>query len=396
MVGLAGTSSQADAKSLKPLCEGRGIKVDVRFARAGANACSIKRVDGQVEIRLDIRPETNPVNPSPWYAFKLISKREQPVMVRLNYGTFRHRYRPHVKTEASEWSGLAAQDVRTTANGSEATFALTLEAGSTLVAGQPFDPPAMITQDLDRTVSRGDLERTVFGRSVAGIPLLAYHSMPIAAEGTVIVLTRQHPPEVAGEWAFDAFVAALLGSTEQAGAFRARYGLVIMPLLNPDGVASGFWRSNHGLVDLNRDWGPFTQPETKAASAFILSKVAKAPAIALLDFHATGRDVIYAQPQTPSLYPPSFIDGWLTMWTNALGRDAPRIDRSHNASNANSKTWGRLALGVAAITYEVGDETPRPEAEARARLAAELFMQHALSLPATNKAPRALATGTTP
>ncbi len=44
------------------------------------------------------------------------------------------------------------------------------------------------------------------------------------------------------------------------------HNFLILPLLNPDGMALGHWRHNLGSVDLNRDWGIFGQPETTAVT----------------------------------------------------------------------------------------------------------------------------------
>ena len=51
------------------------------------------------------------------------------------------------------------------------------------------------------------------------------------------------------------------------------YHIVDDDVLKPDGVADGHWRHNDGGKDLNRDWGPFTQPETQAVAG-VLEKLA--------------------------------------------------------------------------------------------------------------------------
>jgi cytosolic carboxypeptidase protein 6 len=377
--GLSGPSA---ATGQRPLCQGQGVAVETGFARAGARACSVRRTNGVTSIRIEVRPETTPINPSAWYGVRLVSRRAQPVRITLDYGDQRHRYRPHIQPEGQSWQPVPAEQVVVADGASSATVSLELGEGRTLLAAQPFDPAAQITASLDRHVAAGLLSRSVIGQSVAGLPILAYATQTQGTTGTLVLLSRQHPPEVAGEWAFDAFAETLLADTPLARDFRAQFAVLMMPLINPDGIAGGYWRSNRGLVDLNRDWGPFTQPETRAVSSHIRTAVAERPAISVIDFHATNRDVIYAQPATETLQPSGFVDRWLGAWTASLGTDAPEIDRGHNASNANSKTWARLTFGVAAITYEVGDNTPRPDAESRARRAAEAFMTEALLLPA--------------
>jgi cytosolic carboxypeptidase protein 6 len=386
----------AQVSAPTPLCRGLGISVDVRFARAGGYRCQVHRVLGRAEVHLEVKPETTPINPSPWYAIRLTSQSARLASVRLNYGPYRHRYHPHVKSNLQAWSQVPVEYVTTTADGHQTTVQVALERGTNWFAGQPFDQPALMTRALDQKVTSGELIKTNYGQSRADIALVGYQTTRDQREGSLVLLTRQHPPEVAGEWAFDAFVDEVLGSSNIALAFRARFGVVILPVVNPDGIAAGHWRTNLGLVDLNRDWGPFAQPESRAAADFITQATHQSPPIAMIDFHATNRDVIYAQPKGDALFPTGLVNNWLENWTRALKENAPTIDRSHNASNANSKSWGRVTFGIAAITYEVGDATPRQQAEERARLAAKIFMEQALVMPVSDLTRNPIPVGSIP
>src|SRR3546814_1987601 len=60
------------------------------------------------------------------------------------------------------------------------------------------------------------------------------------------------------------FVDELAADSPLARDFRERTLVIVLPLLNPDGVVEGNWRGNINGQDLNRDWGPFTQSETRA------------------------------------------------------------------------------------------------------------------------------------
>ena len=72
--------------------------------------------------------------------------------------------------------------------------------------------------------------------------------------------------------------------------------LVLVPLINPDGVDAGHWRHNMGGRDLNRDWGPFTQPEIQSIKRLIdeIDEAGIAPKL-MLDFHSTQRSRFYTQ-----------------------------------------------------------------------------------------------------
>ena len=93
------------------------------------------------------------------------------------------------------------------------------------------------------------------------------------------------------------FVERLLARDELAEEFRRQFGILIVPNINPDGVYHGNWRHNVNGIDLNRDWGPFTQPETQLMRdelARFLEAGAARPYV-FLDFHSTAHDVIYTQ-----------------------------------------------------------------------------------------------------
>src|SRR3546814_5882297 len=85
------------------------------------------------------------------------------------------------------------------------------------------------------------------------------------AREVLLVLGRQHPPETTGTQALMGFVDELAADSLLARDFRERTLVIVLPLLNPDGVVEGNWRGNINGQDLNRDWGPFTQSETRAA-----------------------------------------------------------------------------------------------------------------------------------
>src|SRR3546814_5185364 len=59
------------------------------------------------------------------------------------------------------------------------------------------------------------------------------------------------------------FVDELAADSPLARDFRERTLVIVLPLLNPDGVVEGNWRGNINGQDLNRDWGPFTQSRSE-------------------------------------------------------------------------------------------------------------------------------------
>jgi cytosolic carboxypeptidase protein 6 len=116
-----------------------------------------------------------------------------------------------------------------------------------------------------------------------------------AASRHVLVISRQHPPEVTGTIALVAFVEEITGNSPLAHEFRRHFRTHIVPIMNPDGVDLGHWRHNTRGVDLNRDWIDFLQPETRMVRVAFLRETSRPGAAVWFatDFHSTQRDVTY-------------------------------------------------------------------------------------------------------
>ena len=157
---------------------------------------------------------------------------------------------------------------------------------------------------------------------------------------------------------------------------RQFFETVVVPLVNPDGVAAGNWRHNLHGVDLNRDWSPFRQPETRAIRDAILKyQREETPRLAFfLDFHSTHHDVFYVQ----SGEEPVWSTGFSRRWLEALAERMPeyKVRQEPNAgSRPLSKVWARKTMKVPAVIYEVGDNTDRKLIRRVARTSAKQMMR---------------------
>jgi predicted deacylase len=139
--------------------------------------------------------------------------------------------------------------------------------------------------------------------------------------------------------------------------------LIVLPLMNPDGVANGHARHNAGLADINRDWGPFTQPETSSVATLLdeLADRGIEPRL-MLDFHATKMSptmIFYTQVPEDDTDPPLFATNWLTRVKARL----PDFEFTHDPRTPsgldNTKNYFFSRYGIPAITYELGDEIER-------------------------------------
>jgi predicted deacylase len=141
-------------------------------------------------------------------------------------------------------------------------------------------------------------------------------------------------------------------------------------------VASGHWRHNLNGVDLNRDWGPFSQPETRAMRDAVLRYQSdETPRLAFfLDFHSTFHDVFYLEPADEGLWPAGFARRWLAA-VSARMPDYTFRTEANPPTKPYSKTWVRKTLEVPAVIYETGDHTDRTLVRQVATVAAEEMMR---------------------
>lgn len=156
------------------------------------------------------------------------------------------------------------------------------------------------------------------------------------------------------------FIETLAAETDLACDFRARFRVLCVPLVNPDGVHEGNWRSTLGHVDANRDWHDFSQPETRAVRDAIATFASPEDARVrlLLDFHATAKDVFYVPPDEAPLEPPHFARDWLRAIQTRFPDYAVESSATHNVSEWTFKRWAFETFGAPGITYELGSSTP--------------------------------------
>ncbi len=83
----------------------------------------------------------------------------------------------------------------------------------------------------------------------------------------ILVLCRQHGDEPASTEALLRLIHGIAsGGDPGLRSALSRVTLYVVPMVNPDGAGAGTRVNAHG-ADLNRDWGRFTQPETRAVAA---------------------------------------------------------------------------------------------------------------------------------
>ncbi len=336
------------------------------------------RVLGPSEVVLRINPEIGgEINPSPWYGFhaRLFPDPEldaAPLKVTLEYEVHGHRYWPKVKKAGGRWQRLPEDQVEL--DGNRAVLVLEDIGSGLYVSAQEVLDRRHYEAWMDKLGDDyPDIKMFTLGYSPGRRPIRGF-STNSAAEDFVLILGRQHPPEVTGGKALVTFIDTLLSGrgkacekpASNACRFYDHYDLVVIPLMNPDGVALGHWRLNLGGVDLNRDWGPFTQPETMAVAARVQRLVSQGRRIRfMLDFHSTNQSLMYTQMAKDNTDPPGFATAW-TELARDLGADFSHEPRPVSGT-PNAKNYFFDQYGIPAITYEVADEADRQEIARNAR-----------------------------
>jgi hypothetical protein len=104
----------------------------------------------------------------------------------------------------------------------------------------------------------------------------------------VVVSARVHPGETVSSFMCEGLVRYLLSDAPSAVQLRERCVFIVVPMLNPDGVVNGFYRTNLTGTDLNRCWdrpSEVHQPTVCALKAIISDMQKTDRIISYFDFH---------------------------------------------------------------------------------------------------------------
>ncbi len=324
-----------------------------------------------------IEPENTPINNSAYYAFDIWSKTYREIYIQFKYPeTFSHRYHPKIKKD-QRWTLLDSNSISSPKK--KYTIKLNISPKKTRIAAQEVHSSRKVKSwytQLSAT-NKPLIKLTKIGVSKLGreLVVLDIHKGTKKNKPIIILLTRQHPPEVTGYFAFQEFVQTIT-TDELSDEFLTNYRVLAFPLLNPDGVDLGHWRHNAGGIDLNRDWSKYNQPEIKHVVRYITKELRKrnTKIVLGLDFHSTWYDIFYTNEKRKETALPNFISDWF----HRLEKHIPKYKVNEAASNSTkpvSKGWFLYGFGATGITYEIGDETPRAQIALIGQSSAKLMMQ---------------------
>lgn len=346
--------------------------------------------DGEGAYTALITSENTPINPSPWYAFKVWSDSSKTISVTLTYqDSVKHRYYPKLSRDGANWTNLDSLRYTEYEKG-DANFGvgslplkvkLELEVGpDTLwVAGQELETSTEVFQWMDALAERKFVAQKKIGESREGRDLKVLTIGKDYGKHMIMVISRQHPPEVTGYLAMKAFVETMASDSKLAKKFRKKFSVHVVPLMNPDGVDTGHWRHNAGGVDLNRDWAHFNHPETKAIKEFMAKQYVGSGGGTFyfgIDFHSTWDDIYYTLDPSFEGNMPGLVPEWLARFQEAFPKEEPNIRPSDRVQPTTvSRNFFFAAFGAEALVYEIGDNTPRPFIKEKGEAGANILME---------------------
>lgn len=344
----------------------------------GARLNGFEKVNDSI-IKVRIEPENSPINNSAYYSFKTWASHTKQVYFLFEYPQeYAHRYTPKVKRGELPWRTIDSMNI--SEKDGNTLVIMNLDKDTTWISAQEVvsskDTEKWITDLTKKKRDYVSLESA--GKSTLGknIPVLDIYKGTAKYKDIIVLVTRHHPPEVTGFFAFKEFLQTILEDSELSSKFLNEYRVLAFPILNPDGADLGNWRHNANGVDLNRDWGKYRQPEIRQLVQYITKKLKddEGRLILGLDFHSTYEDVFYTNTEREKTSLPNFIDEWF----EGLEKNIPgyKVNEKPGISTKPvSKGWFLLAHGAVGITYEIGDQTPRDKIKLVGKVSAEEMMQ---------------------
>lgn len=342
--------------------------------------------DGNDHYTALITAENTPINVSPWYAFKIWSHTPKTITIKMTYQDSRSRYYPKISKDGEHFKPLDSIHFKPVNEGI-GTFGINaapefvelkvdISQEPTYITAQELYGSTRVKQWVDSLSNKSFVSNYEIGKSRENRAMNLMEVSTGSHKKAVMIISRQHPPEVTGFLAMKSFVETLTGDSPKAQKFRDNFDLFVVPLMNPDGVDNGHWRHNMGGIDLNRDWQEFNQPETKSVGDFLNEKEAEGYTFVFgADFHSTWDDIYYPIDSTIIGKKGDIVFNWIENISKRLPQKQTNIKPSTEINPTMvSRNYFFVNHGMPAIVFELGDNTPRDFLRLKGRVAAEELM----------------------
>jgi cytosolic carboxypeptidase protein 6 len=339
----------------------------------GARLTKIERT-AENAYTIMILSENSPINMSPWYAFRVWSKTKKEIAVKLVYPEFaKHRYSPQISEDGKKWKVLETERITEFEKGTAQSgvnsrpksveIKLKISKKPIYVSAQELQNSRQVFEWTNKLAKKKKFKVEEIGKSSEGRPIRLLKMGNLDSKKMILVISRQHPPEVTGYFAMQAFIEKIADKSKLSKDFRKDWAIYVVPLMNPDGVDNGHWRHNLGGIDLNRDWSAFNQPETVAVREFLKRKEVETDGKFYfgIDFHSTWDDIYYPMNQTfTDTNMPNLVWNWLENIKKAIPNYEPNIQANAKLEpTVVSRNYFLKAHKMEAIVFEIGDNTPR-------------------------------------
>ena len=338
-------------------CSSDIVKIEFNFPGAGSLSCEVIKSD---YIKIYINPEIDDsINPSPWFAIRK-SEHSKSIKLELDYKNYKHRYYPKLSKDKKKWTKIDEIFISKKEGGKIVIIDFLPSNQKEYVASQELITDFWYDEWYNELESSGRVKREIIGFSVLRNPIHMFFAENNTNNPYILILGRQHPPEVTGAFAMKGFINQLLTVNSLTDSFLDRYNILFVPLMNPDGVMNGFWRYNANKKDLNRDWGNFTQPETDAVYKK-LTKLSNKKLVLFIDFHSTFKNIFYISDVLEDSSMKHFLRDWLGDSRDSLSEInySYEIINSLNKDNGVSKNYIYNKYKIPSVTYEVSDNENR-------------------------------------
>lgn len=342
--------------------------------------------DGNDHYTTLITAENTPVNVSPWYAFKVWSNTPKTITIKMTYQDSRSRYYPKISTDGLHFTPLDSTNF-TSINQGSGSFGIkavpemveikvNIDKSPIYITAQELYGSTRVKTWIDSLATKDFISTYEIGKSKEQRAMNLMEVSTGDHKKAVMVISRQHPPEVTGFLAMKSFIETLSGDSPKAQKFRDNYDLFVVPLMNPDGVDNGHWRHNMGGIDLNRDWQDFNQPETQSVRDFLVKKESEGYEFVFgADFHSTWDDIYYPIDSTITGNKGKIVFDWINNITNRLPQKHTNVKPSTEIKPTMvSRNYFYVNHHMPAIVFELGDNTPRDFLKEKGKVAAEELM----------------------
>ena len=338
-------------------CSTDTVKIDFNFSGSGNLSCEVIKSD---YLKIFINPELDDsINPSPWFAFRK-SEHSKSIKLELDYKNYHHRYHPKISIDKKSWNKIDEANILKKENGKIVVIDFLPSSQKKYVASQELITNFWYNKWYNELENSGRVRREVIGFSVLKNPIPMFFVEKNINNPYILILGRQHPPEVTGAFAMRGFINQLLNKNSLSDSFLKNYNILFVPLMNPDGVMNGYWRYNENKKDLNRDWGIFIQPETDAVNKKLTELKNKKLAL-FIDFHSTFKNLFYISDIAEESPMKNFLEDWLLGSRKSLSEANYKYEiiNSLNKDNGVSKNYIYNKYKIPSVTYEVSDNEDR-------------------------------------